>query len=193
MIRDSALAIADLVDSRIGGPSVHPPIQEGVWRPFQGGDDWKTPEVGKADRYRRSIYTYWKRSIPYPFLVAFDSPTREFCTARRMNSNTPLQPLMTLNDRTFNECATAIAEGLMREFAASEVFEITGGDGARIDTRTSWLWQRILARTPSRDEREMLRDFVRQEARADKKNWNDTSLWSKVVLLLLNHDEFFSN
>jgi hypothetical protein len=109
MVRDQALAISGLISDKQFGPPVHPPLPAGVWKPFQGGDKWRTPEPGKADRYRRSIYTYTKRSIPFPMFAAFDAPSREFCSARRLPSNTPLQALMTLNDQTFTEAAEALA------------------------------------------------------------------------------------
>ncbi|WP_235908963.1 DUF1553 domain-containing protein [Roseiconus nitratireducens] len=109
IIRDQALALAGLLSDKRFGPPVHPPLPDGVWNPFQGGDRWTTPDDGDADRYRRSIYTYTKRSIPYPMFAAFDAPSREFCTPRRLRSNTPLQALMTLNDETFQECAAGLA------------------------------------------------------------------------------------
>ncbi len=110
IVRDQALAVAGLLSRKQFGPPVHPPIPEGVWKPFQAGDKWNTPNADDADRYRRSIYTYTKRSIPYPMFAAFDAPSREFCAPRRLPSNTPLQALMTLNDATFKECADALAE-----------------------------------------------------------------------------------
>ncbi len=109
IVRDQALAIGGLLSKKQFGPPVHPPIPEGVWHPFQGGDKWDTPAPGHEERYRRSIYTYIKRSIPYPMFAAFDAPSREFCTPRRLRSNTPLQALMTLNDETFAECAQGLA------------------------------------------------------------------------------------
>ncbi|MCG8648603.1 MAG: DUF1553 domain-containing protein, partial [Pirellulales bacterium] len=109
VVRDQALAVSGLLNPKVFGPPVHPPIPEGVWRPFSANDKWETPQPGGEDRYRRSIYTYTKRSIPYPMFAAFDAPSREFCTPRRLQSNTPLQALMTLNDATFAECSAALA------------------------------------------------------------------------------------
>ncbi|MEM9368116.1 MAG: PSD1 and planctomycete cytochrome C domain-containing protein [Planctomycetota bacterium] len=110
MVRDQALAISGLLSTKMHGPPVRPPIPAGVWKPFYGGDKWETPKPGDPDRYRRSIYTYTKRSIPYPMFAAFDAPSREFCAPRRLRSNTPLQALMTLNDQTFQECAEAFGK-----------------------------------------------------------------------------------
>ena len=117
MVRDQALALSGLLSRKMFGPPVHPPIPDGVWRPFSAGDKWNTPPVGSEDRYRRSIYTYTKRSIPYPMFAAFDSPSREFCTPRRLSSNTPIQALTMLNDATFVEAASELAEQI--EFDAS--------------------------------------------------------------------------
>ena len=110
MVRDQALALSGLLTDKQFGAPVHPPIPAGVWQPFQSGDKWQVPQPGEPDRYRRSIYTYMKRSIPYPMFAAFDAPSREFCSPRRLRSNTPLQALMMLNDEVFAECAAALAE-----------------------------------------------------------------------------------
>lgn len=114
MIRDQALACAGLLSDKMGGPPVRPTLPEGVWKPFAAWDKWKTPDVGDPDRYRRAIYTYTKRSIPYPMFASFDSPSREFCAPRRLRSNTPLQALMTLNDQTFQECAAGLAQRMLQ-------------------------------------------------------------------------------
>ncbi len=109
-VRDQALAISGLLSLKMGGPPVKPPIPAGVWKPFSGGDKWNAAKRGDPNRYRRAVYTYTKRSIPYPTFAAFDSPSREFCTPRRLRSNTPIQALMTLNDEAFVECAIAFAK-----------------------------------------------------------------------------------
>jgi hypothetical protein len=119
MARDHALSVAGLIQQRDGGPPMNPPIPDGVWRPFDGGDKWMTPAVGQPDRYRRSVYTYWKRSIPYPTFATFDAPSRELCSKRRILSNTPLQALAVLNDPAFNE----FAQGLARRMK----YDTTGG------------------------------------------------------------------
>ncbi len=107
-LRDQALFVGGLLAERLHGPPVQPPIPDGVWKPF-AGDKWQTPPVGDPDRTRRSVYTYVKRSIPHPIMASFDAPSREFCAARRPDSNTPVQALMTLNDTTFTEAAAALA------------------------------------------------------------------------------------
>lgn len=109
IVRDQALAFAGLLSEKRFGPPVHPPIPDGVWKPFKASDHWTLAKKNSGDRYRRSIYTYTKRSIPYPMFAAFDSPSREFCAPRRLRSNTPTQALTMLNDVTFSECAEGLA------------------------------------------------------------------------------------
>jgi len=108
MARDNALDLSGLMTDQRYGPPAHPPLPPGVWKPFVA-DTWSTPAEGKPERYRRSVYTYWKRSIPYPTFSTFDAPTREMCSKRRIVSNTPLQALAVLNDPAFDECARALA------------------------------------------------------------------------------------
>lgn len=108
-IRDQTLSIAGLLSHKLFGPPVYPPLPAGVWKPFQGNDRWSTVDKTNPDRYRRTIYTYTKRTIPYPVMSSFDAPSREFCSMRRLPSNTPIQALMTLNDATFVEASKALA------------------------------------------------------------------------------------
>ncbi len=115
MTRDHVLTVSGLIAHRDGGPPVHPPLPPGVWQPFDSGDKWQTPPPGSPDRYRRSVHTYWKRSIPYPVFATFDAPTRELCSNRRILSNTPLQALAVLNDPAFHECAQGLARRMKYE------------------------------------------------------------------------------
>ncbi len=112
-LRDQALAIAGLLSEKMHGPPVYPPLPAGVWDPFQAADKWTTAERNDENRYRRSIYVYMKRTIPYPMFASFDTPSREYCTVRRITSNTPLQALMTLNDATFGEAAMALGRRML--------------------------------------------------------------------------------
>jgi Protein of unknown function (DUF1553)/Protein of unknown function (DUF1549)/Planctomycete cytochrome C len=106
-VRDQALAVSGLLSRKIGGPSVYPPQPEGVWQVVYSGSVWSTPEG--EDRYRRGIYTYLRRTSPYPSFIAFDSTSRETCTVRRIRTNTPLAALVTLNDPVYLECAQHLA------------------------------------------------------------------------------------
>ncbi len=126
IIRDQALAVSGLLNDEMFGPPVQPPLPAGVWQPFAANDKWPAPEPGDPQRYRRSIYTYVKRSIPYPMHATFDQPSREFCVPRRLRSNTPLQALELLNSEAFAECAAALA-GRMRQHSDALDEQLTHG------------------------------------------------------------------
>jgi hypothetical protein len=114
MLRDQALAISGLLSRTMYGPPVQPPQPtSGLAAAFGGTTDWK-PSEG-PDRYRRAIYTRWRRNLPYPAMIAFDAPDRNICSLRRMRTNTPLQALVTLNDPVFVECAQAFARRIIAE------------------------------------------------------------------------------
>lgn len=116
MVRDVALVASGLFSPTIGGPSIFPPQPEGLWQAaFNGQRSWT--ESQGPDRYRRGLYVFLRRSIPYPAMDAFDVPNREICNARRIATNTPLQALVTLNDPAFVELAQGLAR---RMFAAGE-------------------------------------------------------------------------
>ncbi|RCR68088.1 DUF1553 domain-containing protein [Larkinella punicea] len=106
-VRDQALATSGLLSSKRFGPSVKPSQPEGIWQSPYNGESWKLSEG--EDRHRRALYTYWKRTSPYPSMITFDSPSREFCQVRRIRTNTPLQALVTLNDPVFVESAQTLA------------------------------------------------------------------------------------
>ena len=107
MVRDVALAASGLLSPAIGGPSVFPLQPDGIWDNPYSDDAWKTSEG--ADRHRRGIYTFIRRTSPYPSFMTFDATSREFCTVRRVRTNTPLQALTGLNDEAFVEAARALA------------------------------------------------------------------------------------
>ena len=113
MVRDQALAVAGLLSSKMYGPPVRPPQPNmGLRAAFGGGIDWKT-SAGE-DRYRRGLYTTWRRSNPYPSMATFDAPNREVCTVRRDRTNTPLQALVTLNDPVYVEAAQSLARIMLK-------------------------------------------------------------------------------
>ena len=117
MIRDQALAVSGLLSAKLYGESVMPPQPEGIWQVVYSNDTWKTSQG--ADRYRRGVYTFWRRTSPYPAMTTFDAPSREFCVVRRMRTNTPLQALITLNDEVYIEAAQALARRMMAEAGPS--------------------------------------------------------------------------
>ena len=108
MLRDQALLTSSLLANRDGGPSVMPPQPDGIWASAHGRKKWETAEG--PDRFRRALYTYWKRTAPYPSLLTFDAPMRDACSTQRISTNTPLQPLVTLNDPAYLEMARHLSE-----------------------------------------------------------------------------------
>lgn len=98
-LRDQALAVSGLLSKKMYGESVFPYQPEGIWLSPYSNSSWKM-SAGE-DKYRRTLYTYWKRTAPYPFTMMFDGAAREVCSARRINTNTPLQALVTLNDSAY--------------------------------------------------------------------------------------------
>ena len=146
VIRDQALAASGLLVEQIGGPGVRPYQPEGLWKAVAYPDS--NTQVFMADggdaQYRRSMYTYWKRTSPPPNMTAFDAPDRETCTVRRPRTNTPLQMLVLLNDRQFVEAARVLAQRAMLE---------SGNEPARQVTRAFRL---LLAREPNQAELDVL-------------------------------------
>jgi hypothetical protein len=127
------------------GPPVRPPQPEvGLNAAFGGNIDWKTSEG--ADRYRRGLYTTWRRSNPYPSMAAFDAPNREVCTVRRDRTNTPLQALVTLNDPVYVEAAQALARRMAAHGEAQKTPESIAAYGFRL----------CLVRPPRPEETERL-------------------------------------
>jgi hypothetical protein len=125
-IRDQALVISGLFAPTIGGPSVYPPQPANIWQAaFNGQRTW--PTSAGPDKYRRGLYTFWRRTTPYPSMAAFDAPSREVCSIRRIGSNTPLQAYVTLNDPVFVETAQALARRMIREGGATSESRITYG------------------------------------------------------------------
>lgn len=138
MIRDNALAVAGLLSSKMYGPSVMPRQPDGIWRSTYNTDKWVTSPG--EDKYRRGLYTFLKRTSPYPSMTTLDAPSREFCVIRRISTNTPLQALVTLNDPVYVEAA----QGLARR-AVSE-------GGATIESRLAFAFQRATLRPATAEE-----------------------------------------
>lgn len=138
-IRDQALAFSGLLSGKIGGPSVYPPQPDGLWKAaFDSTREYKA-STGE-DRYRRGIYTVWRRTTPNPSMTTFDAPSRETCTFRRLPTNTPLQAYVTLNDPVFVEAAQALGRRLVRE------------GGATVDDKIRFGLQLVLGRPPEKAE-----------------------------------------
>jgi hypothetical protein len=122
----------------VGGPSVKPYQPPGLWQELSGGGGYK--EDKGEGLYRRSLYTYWKRTVAPPMMVNFDAPTREGCTVRETRTNTPLQALNLMNDVAFLEAARKLGERMIRE------------GGATPDARIAHGWKLVLGRAPSARE-----------------------------------------
>ena len=114
MIRDNALTASGLLIPKVGGPSVKPYQPEGIWD-FGGLVSGNYVADSGANLYRRSMYTYLRRTSPHPAMVAFDAPNRLVCIAKRENTNTPLQALVLLNDPQFVEAARVLAQRMQKE------------------------------------------------------------------------------
>ena len=124
-IRDQALAVGGLLDRSMHGPPVFPAQPEGTWQVVYNGGTWNESPPG--DRHRRGLYTFWRRTAPYPSMVTFDAPSREVCVSRRIRTNTPLQALVVLNDPVYLEAAAGLANRML-ESDGNESFD----DGRRI-------------------------------------------------------------
>ncbi len=190
-VRDLALTASGLLSPRIGGPSVYPPQPEGVTALAYGGGGW--PTSGGADRYRRGLYTFTKRTAPYAAFTTFDAPSSELACVRRERSNTPLQALTLLNDAVYVEAARALARRALAE------------GGSTTDHRIRFAFRACLARPPKDDESKLLADFLeRQLARfragmadagkvagVDPKAENaaEVAAWTTLARAILNLDE----
>ncbi|QEC52933.1 carbohydrate binding protein with CBM6 domain [Anseongella ginsenosidimutans] len=106
-VRDQALAVSGLLSDKMFGPSVMPWQPEGVWQTVYSGEYWKLSEG--EDQYRRAVYTFHKRTSPYPSFISFDATSREVCLVQRITTNTPLQALVTLNDPVYQEASRSLA------------------------------------------------------------------------------------
>ena len=149
MVRDQALAASGLLVEKIGGPSVKPHQPEGLWKDLTGLEDY-TPDSGES-LYRRGLYTYWKRTVAPPSMIAFDAAGRETCVVRESRTNTPLQALTLLNDLTFVEASLALARRGIRE----------GGETS--EGRLQRAFRLTLGRTPRERELALLLESLRSQ------------------------------
>lgn len=202
-VRDQALAISGLLKNKIGGSSVSPYQPSGLWEELMSradGANWSAQSYTQShgdDLYRRTMYTFWKRTSPPPTLSTFDAPDREVCTVRRARTNTPLQALVLMNDPTYVEASRNLAERIM-----------THGGGS-VDNRLTFAFRLATARVPSDEERAVLREFYeaelahyRQDPKAAKEllavgespvnaalDAAELAAWTAVSSAILNLDE----
>jgi len=190
-IRDNALAVSGLLSRKMGGPPVMPPQPPGVWTVTGVVDNTYRTSIGE-DRYRRGLYTIWRRSSPYPSMAAFDAPDRASCIVKRPRTNTPLQALTLLNDPVYVEAALALAK------------RIHDDGGKTTEERIRFGFRLCLSREPVSREVELLtkihdqsltryqanpataRTLVQNAKGLDPVQW---AAWFQVATVLLNLDE----
>jgi len=199
VVRDVALAASGLLTPVVGGPSVYPPAPQFLFEPpaSYGPKLWAY-DTGR-DKYRRALYTFRFRSVPYPMLQTFDAPTGEFSCVRRLRSNTPMQALTTLNEPLFMECARALARKTVTE------------GGANVESRLRYAFRTCLAREPHTEEMAVLTDFLATQQQkfqqADADPWDlltddgqprkmpdavapaELAAWTALSRVVLNLDE----
>jgi hypothetical protein len=189
LIRDAALQSCGLLTAKLGGPSVFPPQPPGITSEgAYGALAWNVSRG--EDRYRRSLYTFMKRTTPFAMFATFDAPSGESCVARREVSNTPLQALTLLNDAMFLEAAQALGAAAADRPGTN-------------DDKAAWIFRRVLTRPPQVQERKLLLDFLAsQHARLLAKELDASKIsgpgdgdplqraaWTLVARALLNLDE----
>jgi hypothetical protein len=197
MLRDQALATSGLLKRTIGGPSVFPYQPDGIWFTPYSSDRWTESRGG--DQFRRGLYTFWRRSAPYPAFMVFDAPSREVCCERRARTNTPLQALATLNDPGFVQPAAALARRIVREVEGTT------------ENRALRAFRIVLARKPLPAELRQLVELYQENleeyrsrpgsalelaragrttlADADSLDKAQLAAWTVVANVLLNLDE----
>ncbi|MEC7567070.1 MAG: PSD1 and planctomycete cytochrome C domain-containing protein [Planctomycetota bacterium] len=199
VIRDQVLAISGLMIPTVGGKSVKPYQPAGLWKPVGfGGSNTSVFKQDTGEKlYRRSMYTFWKRTVPPPTMTIFDAPNRETCQVRRTRTNTPLQALVLMNDVQFVEAARRFAEQVITD----------GGD--QVEQRITYLYRSVLARNPKPNElplvtqlyNEHLAEFQEQpEAvtsllsagesdRNESLDQAELAAWTMIVHLIFNLSE----
>lgn len=188
MVRDQALTASGLLSGKSGGPPVMPPQPAGVWQTVYNNKDWV--ESTGEDRYRRALYTFWKRSAAYPGFLSFDMPARDLCTARRTPTNTPLQALVTLNDVVYQEAGEALAQRVQREM----------GERSSPEAWIARAFELVISRAPTAGEMQRLRRLyddslvagVPPAAMPDTKISPDTRALSAVASAIINLDAAFT-
>jgi hypothetical protein len=149
MFRDAALSVSGLLVEKIGGPSVKPYQPPGLWEIAMGNPKY---EQGRGEElHRASLYTFWKRTVPPPAMIAFDAPERNVCVVRRQSTSTPLQALGLLNDTQIVEAARFVSERMLKE-----------GGGA-LDDQIRWAFRLVTSRHPGAKELAVLKQLFQEQ------------------------------
>jgi hypothetical protein len=159
IVRDIALSASGLLNPIIGGPSIFSPAPDFFFQPPASYAPFPWKEETGPDRYRRAVYTFRRRSTPYPVLQVFDVPNGDFSCVRRMRSNTPLQALASLNESVFVECAQALARKTLE------------CGGKTDDERVTYAFRRALSREPTPDEKSVLISLLQQQTKRLADGW----------------------
>jgi mono/diheme cytochrome c family protein len=167
VVRDVSLAASGLLNLEMGGPAVFPPAPEFLFVPPSSYAMKRWHYDTGSEKYRRAMYTFRYRSVPYPVLLNFDAPTGETSCPRRMRSNTPLQALTTLNESLFLECARALAAKTLEEGGTSD------------EERLSYAVRRCVGRKPAADELAILENFLAQQR--ERFATNSADPWALIV------------
>ncbi|WP_090603002.1 DUF1553 domain-containing protein [Parapedobacter koreensis] len=196
-IRDQALAVSGLLSTKMYGPSVMPYQPEGVWMSVYSGESWKKSEG--EDQYRRGIYTFIKRTSPYPSFITFDASSREVCLVDRIRTNTPLQALTTLNDPVYQEAALHLAKqmetagkGKIKEAIQSAYLHVMQRPLPEDKYR---VFEKLFRETSAhyrkhpQEATKLLGTIAIQRPPADNAN---TAAYAVVASALLNLDEFLT-
>ena len=163
LIRDGALAASGLMSEKIGGPSVKPYQPDGVWDVVSAHYDEGTGE----DLYRRSLYTFWRRTVPPPSMNTFDAPSRSYCTVSRQETNTPLQALVLLNDPQFLEASKVICEKALHH-------------SSQLEDQITYMFRLLTARTPSSRELAILKNLYKNQTEVFRRNPAARDGWIKM-------------
>jgi len=152
LIRDNVLALSGLLVEKMGGPSVKPYQPPGLWAELSSGRGTKnyTQEKGES-LYRKSLYTFWKRTVPPPTMITFDAATRNYCAPKRQTTSTPLQALVLLNDPQVLEAARVFAARMIKE----------GGDDP--ESRIAFGFRTATSRYPEKNELSVLTSMLSRE------------------------------
>ncbi|MFA6546906.1 MAG: DUF1553 domain-containing protein, partial [Limisphaerales bacterium] len=198
MIRDNALAIAGLLNPRLGGAPIHPYQPDGLWVKV-GGERYDYVVSPGDEKYRRGIYVVWKRGAPYPSFVNFDANSRMACRVKRPRSNTPLQALTLMNDPVYVEAAMAFARRVLTEKPAANdgerithAFRVAAGRAPRAEelaTLSNLLSAERMARN---DDAKAAKEFVGRFALPSGVGAGEFAAWYAVAAALLNLDETIS-